>query len=130
MTGNRARFAIAGGVILVIVIGVAAVIGWWTLRDDGSSKRTASRPSTSGTQPPGTTSPPCNAESVIASWPLEKRMAQLVMVGVDPRSGEEAEALVGRYGVGGIFVGGDASGIFRDGSLMHLPAASEIPPLN
>jgi beta-N-acetylhexosaminidase len=129
MTVNRARFSIAGGVILVIVICVAAVTGWWALRDDSSSKRTASRRTTSGTLPPGTTSPPCNAASAIASWPLEKRMAQLLMVGVDPRSGDEAEALVGRYGVGGVFVGGDASGIFRDGSLMRLPAASEIPPL-
>lgn len=128
MAGKRARFAIAGIVTGVVVL-VAAVIGWWAIGDDSSSKRTATGRTTPGTQPPATTSAPCNAESVIASWPLEKRLAQLVMVGVDGRSGSEAEALVTRYGVGGVFIGGDASGIFGDGSLTRLAAASEIPPL-
>lgn len=128
MAGKRARFAIAGVVTGVVVL-VAAVIGWWAIGDDSASKSTATGGTTPGTQPPVTTSAPCNAESVIGSWPLEKRLAQLVMVGVDGRSGSEAGALVTRYGVGGVFIGGDASGIFGDGSLTRLAAASEIPPL-
>jgi beta-N-acetylhexosaminidase len=129
MVGNRARFAIAGAVASATVVAAAGLFGWWTIGDDGSSKGTASRSAAPATQPPGTTSAQCNPESVIASWPLEKRLAQLLMVGVDPRTGNEAEALVGRYGVGGVFIGGDASGIFEDGSLARLPAVSDIPPL-
>jgi beta-N-acetylhexosaminidase len=129
MAGNRARFAIAGAVASVTVVAAAGLFGWWTIGDDGSSKGTASRSAAAATQPPGTTSAQCNPERVIASWPLEKRLAQLLMVGVDPRTGNEAEALVGRYGVGGVFIGGDASGIFEDGSLARLPAVSGIPPL-
>ena len=125
MAGNRGRFVIVGAVASVIVA-AAALVGWWTIGDDGSSKSTATR-STAATTP--ATSAPCDPQAVIASWPLEKRLAQLLMVGVDPRSGGEAEALVGRYGVGGVFIGGDASGIFEDGSLTRLPAASDIPPL-
>jgi beta-N-acetylhexosaminidase len=127
MAGNRARFVTAAVGVCVVVVLVAALIGWWVIGDDGSSKGSATRPTSSASTP--VTSAPCNPESVIASWPLEKRLTQLLMVGVDPRSGSEAEALVSRYGVGGVFVGGDASGIFEDGSLARLPASSEIPPL-
>lgn len=128
MAGKRARFAIAGGVVAVVVILLAAVIGWWAIADDGSSK-SATRSTSPGTQPPGTTSAPCNPENVIASWPLERRVAQLLMVGVDSRSGGEADALVARDGVGGVFVGGDGSALLRDGSLTRLATASAIPPL-
>ena len=127
MVGNRARLVIAGAVASVIVVATAALIGWWTIGGDDSSKSSATRPTSSASTP--ATSAPCDPQAVIASWPLEKRLAQLLMVGVDPRTGGEAEALVGRYGVGGVFIGGDASGIFEDGSLMRLLATSDIPPL-
>jgi beta-N-acetylhexosaminidase len=117
-------------VVSVIVIVLAALIGWWTIRDDDTSKRTAPRrtASTESPQRPAT-SAPCDAESVVAAWPLEQRLAQLLMVGVDARSGSEAEALVAQYGVGGIFIGGEESGIFGDGSLTRLLADSAVPPL-
>jgi beta-N-acetylhexosaminidase len=117
-------------VVSVVVVVVAALIGWWTIRDDHTSKRTAPRRtgSTESPQPPAT-SAPCDAESVVAAWPLEQRLAQLLMVGVDARSGSEAEALVAQYGLGGIFIGGEESGIFGDGSLTRLLADSAVPPL-
>ena len=129
MAGNHGRLAVAGAVVFAIVVALAAVIGWWTIGREGSSNGSARRPTGSRTQPPGTTSVPCNADSVVASWPLERRLAQLLMVGVDGRTGNEAEALVARYGVGGVFVGGDESAVFRDGSLTRLRAVAEIPPL-
>jgi beta-N-acetylhexosaminidase len=127
MARNRVPFAIAGVVVSMTVVVVAALIGWWTIRDDGTSKSTATQPTPSPNTPE--TSAPCDPQAVIGSWPLEKRLAQLLMVGVDPRAGSEAEVLVARYGVGGVFVGGDASGIFSDGSLTRLSSVSKIPPL-
>jgi beta-N-acetylhexosaminidase len=127
MAGKRAPFVVAAVVVCVAVIVAAVLVAWGMTGDEGSSKRAATRPTTSASTP--ATSAACDPQAVIASWPLEKRLAQLLMVGVNPRTGSEAEALVTRYGVGGVFVGGDASGIFEDGSLARLPGASAIPPL-
>jgi beta-N-acetylhexosaminidase len=126
MTGSRARRIMTGVVVAVAVLVVAALAGWWAIGGDGASDRSATRATASTSAP--TTTAPCNAEAVIASWPLEKRLAQLLMVGVDPRTGNEAEALVARYGVGGVFVGGDATGIFTDGTLARLATVAEIAP--
>ena len=126
MAGKRSGFTVAV-VVVSVIVAAAALIGWWAFGDDGSSKGTATRSTAPASAP--ATSAPCNPESVIASWPLEKRLAQMLMVGVDPRSGNEAETLVGSYGVGGVFVGGDASGIFSDGSLTRLATTSDVPPL-
>ncbi|HEY3096157.1 MAG TPA: glycoside hydrolase family 3 protein, partial [Acidimicrobiia bacterium] len=110
----RNRLALTVGALGVTVIAFAAVVGWWAVRDDGTSKRTAAKPSSSAPRnsnapAPATTGQSCDAAAVIAAWPLEQRLAQLLMVGVDPRSGNEAYELVARYGVGGIFIGGDAT---------------------
>jgi beta-N-acetylhexosaminidase len=119
----------------VTVLAVAALIGWWTIGDDDRAKKTsaprnpsAQGPDSSGTRP-AATSPPCDPLGVIASWPLEQRLAQLLMVGVDAQGGNEAETLVTRYGVGGVFVGGQATSIFADGSLTRLAMAGPVPPL-
>jgi beta-N-acetylhexosaminidase len=122
---NRVALVIAAVVVAVVVPAVA--IGWWTIGDDGTSKRTSSRRD-DPPQPPAPTTPPCDPARVIASWPLEQRLAQLLMVGVDGHSGSEAEELVARYGVGGIFIGGHETGIFVDGSLARLPSLASIPP--
>jgi beta-N-acetylhexosaminidase len=124
---NRAALAVPAVALSVTVVVVAALIGWWTIGDDGSAKKTpAHRPDSPGTQP-AATSPPCDPQVVIASWPLEQRLAQLLMVGVD--GGNEAEALVARYGVGGVFVGGQATSTFTDGSLARLATVGPVPPL-
>jgi beta-N-acetylhexosaminidase len=118
---------------IVTAVVAAGFLLWSALRDDSGSKRTSTRPSASSavprTEKPADTAPSCRAEAVIATWPLEQRLAQLLMVGVDPRSGNEAEELVARYGVGGIFVGGQDTGIFVDGSLGRLRSLIPIPPL-
>ncbi len=128
MARNRGVLAATAVAVSVTVIVLAALIGWWTIGgDDGSDKRT-SAPHSAGTQP-AATSPPCDPQAVIASWPLEQRLAQLLMVGVDTQGGNDAEALVTRYGVGGVFVGGQATGIFADGSLERLATVGPVPPL-
>jgi beta-N-acetylhexosaminidase len=114
----------------IVAAGVAvALVGWWALRDDSRSKTRSDAPRRSTTEPPAETSQTCSAESVIATWPIEQRLAQLLMVGVNPRAGNEAEDLVARYGLGGIFIGGQGTGIFVDGSLARLPSLTPIPPL-
>ena len=115
----------------VAVIVLAALIGWWTIGADDGAKKTPARqngPDSPSAQPPPTR-PPCDPQAVIASWPLEQRLAQLLMVGVDAQGGNEADAIVTRYGVGGVFVGGQASGIFTDGSLARLATVGPVPPL-
>jgi beta-N-acetylhexosaminidase len=125
----RHRLALAAIVSIALVAG--ALVGWWAVRDDGSSSRSASRRTqdtpSSTTQPPAATSPPCSADAVIATWPLERRLSQLLMVGVDARNGSEAEALVSGSGVGGVFIGGQETGIFTDGSLARLRSLAPIP---
>ena len=129
MARNRAALAVPAVAVSVTVIVLAGLIGWWTIGDDGSAKKTfPSGRDSSGTQP-AATSPPCDPQGVIASWPLEQRLAQLLMVGVDAQSGNHAEELVTRYGVGGVFVGGQAAGIFVDGSLARLATVGPVPPL-
>jgi beta-N-acetylhexosaminidase len=127
---NRAALAVPAVAVSVTVIVLAALIGWWTINDDGGKKTSASRkgPDRSRTQP-AATSPPCDPQAVIASWPLEQRLAQLLMIGVDAQGGNEAAALVTRYGVGGVFVGGQATGIFVDGSLARLATVGPVRPL-
>jgi beta-N-acetylhexosaminidase len=128
MARSRAALAVPVVAASVVVIILAAVIGWWTIADDdGDEKTAATRPDPSTTQPP-VTNPPCDPASVIASWPLEQRLAQLLMVGVDAQSGNEPE-VVSRYGVGGVFVGGQETGIFVDGSLAGLATVGPVPPL-
>src|SRR4029450_8770102 len=122
MARNRAALAVPAVAVSVTVIVLTALIGWWTIGDNGSAKKdpSAHGADSSGTQP-AATRPPCDPQAVIASWPLEQRLAQLLMVGVDAQGGNEAEALVTRYGVGGVFVGGHANALFADGQLALAP---------
>src|ERR671911_1692862 len=131
MARSRAALAVPVMVVSVTVIVLVALIGWWTIGDDDSAKKTSARrdPSANGPTPsqPAATSPACDPQAVIASWPLEQRLAQLLMVGVDAQ-GDDAEALVAQYGVGGVFVGGQEIGIFVDGSLARLATVGPVPP--
>ena len=131
MARNRAALAVPAVAVSVAVIVLAALIGWWTIGADDGAKKTPARrngPDSPSAQPPPTR-PPCDPQAVIASWPLEQRLAQLLMVGVDAQGGNEADAIVTRYGVGGVFVGGQASGIFTDGSVARLATVGPVPPL-
>jgi beta-N-acetylhexosaminidase len=59
--------------------------------------------------------------------PLRARLAQRLMVGVDPAHPDAARAVVARYGVGGVFIGGDATEILRGDALAPMRAASPLP---
>jgi beta-N-acetylhexosaminidase len=60
----------------------------------------------------------------IAGWPLRRRLALLVVVGVDPSGADEAAAAVDDEHVGGLFVGGNATGLLTGGALTDLRRAS------
>jgi beta-N-acetylhexosaminidase len=58
----------------------------------------------------------------VAQWPLRQRLAALVVTGVDPSSPDDARAVVGADPVGGLFVGGDETGLLTSGALQELRA--------
>lgn len=59
----------------------------------------------------------------LATLPLRQQLGQLLMVGVDP-SGPGQVTDVVRQGVGGVFVGGNATGLLTSGALTSLDAHS------
>jgi beta-N-acetylhexosaminidase len=71
---------------------------------------------------PAPTDPGCAGE--IRSWPLRRQLALLVVVGVDPSGPGEATELVEEHHVGGVFVGGNDTGLLTSGALADLRAAS------
>ena len=92
---------------------------------------TGAAPTTTTTIPPAPTTapsapapPPCaSALDAIAQWPLRRRLAALVMVGVDPSGSGEARQVVDEHHVGGLFVRG-ATGLYTSGALQDLRAES------
>ncbi|HSL08152.1 MAG TPA: glycoside hydrolase family 3 N-terminal domain-containing protein [Pseudonocardiaceae bacterium] len=71
--------------------------------------------------------PRCTQESAIAQLPIRRRLAQLVMVGVDARGPREALAAVTSEQVGGIFLAGSGTGLLSGGALEQVQAAAELP---
>ncbi|MGH3933832.1 MAG: glycoside hydrolase family 3 N-terminal domain-containing protein [Pseudonocardiaceae bacterium] len=69
----------------------------------------------------------CTQESAIAQLPLRRRLAQLMMVGVDARGPKEALAVVISEQVGGIFLPGSTTGLLSDGALEQVKAAAVLP---
>jgi len=92
-----------------------------------SSTVPPSSPSSSSTtvEPPRPVVDPC-AEK-IAALPLRARLAQLLVVGVDPRGSADALTVVRDEQVGGIFIGGDDVGLLSAGALAPVHAASSLP---
>ena len=60
-----------------------------------------------------------------AALPLRARLAQRLMVGVDPRARPRPE--VAQAGAGGIFVGGNPTGLLAGDALGQVQAAAAVP---
>jgi beta-N-acetylhexosaminidase len=107
--GGRYRSAAVLGLTVLVAagltVGVTRLTGEWQ------------RP------PPG----PSGCAAQVAALPLRARLAQRLMVGVDPAHPEAARAVVARYGVGGVFIGGNATAILRGDALAPMRAASPLP---
>lgn len=70
---------------------------------------------------------PCDPATAVGQLPLRRRLAQLVMVGVDPHDPGEARDLVATEQVGGIFVGGSATGLLSEGALAQVQEVAQLP---
>lgn len=86
---------------------------------------TTGDPSTTG-DGAGTTAAPaaCAPLDAIDGWPLRRRLATLVVVGVDPSDPAQATSVVQEDHVGGLFVGGDDTALLTSGVLAGLRAGS------
>lgn len=129
--------------MLGLVVGVAAVIvGAGAMQGDTEPQPSRSvravapvvppsiaPPSTAppSIAPPSTAPPRCTQESAIAQLPIRRRLAQLLIVGVDARGPREALAAVTSEQVGGIFLTGSATGLLSGGALKQVQAAAELP---
>jgi len=85
-------------------------------------------PMTSATPAPAATAtpPPKPAACVSIKEMLPRtQLAQLLMVGVDPSGPAEARLAVSR-GVGGIFIGGEATGLLTGGALTQLNTETRL----
>jgi beta-N-acetylhexosaminidase len=69
----------------------------------------------------------CTQESAIAQLPIRRRLAQLLMVGVDAQGPREALVVVTSEQVGGIFVKGSATGLLSNGALAQVQAVAAVP---
>ncbi|MBB4965660.1 glycoside hydrolase family 3 N-terminal domain-containing protein [Saccharothrix violaceirubra] len=90
---------------------------------------TLSTPPTSSPRPTTTTTtaPPDPCGAVAAGMSSRARLAQLVMVGVDPRGADDAVDQVRAEQIGGIFIGGDAVGLLSGGALGSVHATASLP---
>lgn len=89
--------------------------------------RRAGTTTTVAADPPATvtaapTDPMCTGDLV--AWPLRRKLALLVAVGVDPSGPAEVTTVVEDHHLGGVFVGGNDTGLLTSGALADLRAAS------
>ncbi|WP_439423163.1 glycoside hydrolase family 3 N-terminal domain-containing protein [Saccharothrix sp. HUAS TT10] len=125
-------------VALGAVFAASVVVATGAGRPSGPTEHAALPPTstTSSSAPESTTSSepqpepspvadPCGDR--IAALPLRARLAQLLVVGVDPRGPADALAVVRGEQVGGIFIGGDDVGLLSAGALAPVHAAAALP---
>lgn len=141
MRRAHSRRAATSTLLLFVALGAllaASCAVVTSVRTDQAS-RTAALPSTASSvpspspssssstavEPPPPVVDPCAAK--IAAMPLRARLAQLVVVGVDPRGPDDALAVVRNEQVGGIFIGGDDVGLLSAGALAPVHAAAALP---
>ncbi|ONI84829.1 beta-glucosidase [Saccharothrix sp. ALI-22-I] len=93
----------------------------------GSSVPESSVPGSSVTESAAPAPPVDACAGTIAALPPRARLAQLLMVGVNPRGPDEALGLVQGEQAGGIFIGGDDVGLLSGGALEQVRAAAAVP---
>lgn len=142
MTHRSGRSATHGSALVaVLVVCAAAVISTGVIVGAQAMQGGRAQPqakSTRAAAPAEPAAPPmvpmpsielvrCTEESAVAELPIRRRLAQLLMVGVDARGPREALAVVRSEQVGGIFLPGSATGLLSDGALEQVQAAAELP---
>ncbi|NUT97069.1 MAG: glycoside hydrolase family 3 protein [Saccharothrix sp.] len=124
MTRTLLVFAAVGALLAALVTCTGsndAVPGRPQAAPVSTTSETTVPPTTATTTPPPD---PCVVKA--AALPLRPKLAQLLMVGVDPRGPEDALNVVRSEQVGAIFIGGDATGLLT-GGLDAVRGAATIP---
>jgi beta-N-acetylhexosaminidase len=120
---SRSPLVIAVVVLVVsvaaVVVGVRAVQGGAEPPTAGSATAVAPAPSREPMR--------CTQDSAIAQLPMRRRLAQLIMVGVDARGPQQALAAVTSEQVGGIFLAGSATGLLSDKALQQVQDTAALP---
>ncbi|MGH4009837.1 MAG: glycoside hydrolase family 3 N-terminal domain-containing protein [Pseudonocardiaceae bacterium] len=118
----------------VLVVCVAAVVVGLLAAQGGAEPQVPGSPSAvaPAALPNAPVAPPiellrCTRDSAIAQLPLRRRLAQLLIVGVDAGGPREALAAVTSEQVGGIFLAGNATGLLSGGGLGQVQAAAVLP---
>ncbi|MGH4011827.1 MAG: glycoside hydrolase family 3 N-terminal domain-containing protein, partial [Pseudonocardiaceae bacterium] len=135
MTHRSGLSRIQRSLLLVVVLAVcvaAIIVGVRALPSGAEPQVPGSPRAVAPVAPPIEPAPPieavrCAQESAIAQLPLRRRLAQLLMVGVDARGPREALAVVTSEQVGGIFLPGSATGLLSGGALEQVQAAAVVP---
>jgi beta-N-acetylhexosaminidase len=70
---------------------------------------------------------PTTCEGLVLSLTPRERLAQLLVVGVDPAGVRDALDVVRSHQVGGIFVGGNATALLQNNALAQVQQVSSIP---
>lgn len=81
-------------------------------------------------EPPGATSAPSGlpeCAGIVAGLTPRERLAQRLMVAVNAADPKGAVELVRSTQVGGVFLGGNATALLRNGALKQLQAAARLP---
>jgi beta-N-acetylhexosaminidase len=84
-------------------------------------------PTTSPTTSQAPVEPASDCAQVIDGLSTRQRLAQLLMVGVDPSSAASATRVAGEEGIGGIFLGGNDTTLLTGGRLARVRKAAKLP---
>ncbi|WP_375546601.1 glycoside hydrolase family 3 N-terminal domain-containing protein [Actinophytocola gossypii] len=126
----------ATGLLLAVAVGAGtALVG---VQD--SDQVTPGRPVAAPSSAPATSSAPAPTvvrpappepvdacADVIRTLPPRRRLAQLLVVGVDPGSVRSATRVVAEHGVGGIFVGGNDTALLVGDALVAVRETATVP---
>lgn len=113
-------------VVVVLVVSVAAVVVGVRAVQGGAEPQ-AAESATAVAPAPSREPMRCTQESAIAQLPIRRRLAQLIMVGVDARGPQQALAAVTSEQVGGIFLAGSATGLLSDKALQQVQDTAALP---
>ncbi|MDQ3600987.1 MAG: glycoside hydrolase family 3 protein [Actinomycetota bacterium] len=112
--------------MLALCLGLG-LVGVAARTPDGVPAAREISPGPAAPTPTPAEAPRCTPEGAGGALPLRERLAQLLIVGVDAGGPDQALAVVTDDQVGGIFLGGNATGLLTDGALAQVRAASAIP---
>lgn len=130
------RIRLIGLVLAVTAVAVVALLGSRTTTTGNpvAERSPSTPPTTEATtessqepEPSRTADPAADCVQVIDGLSTRQRLAQLLMVGVDPSSVDSATKVAGEEGIGGIFLGGNDNTLLTADRLAGVRKAAKIP---